>query len=208
MEDVVDDSKIPTTYHEFLSFFSQSTSDLLPARRLFDHAIELKESEELVSGLIYALSEPKLTVLREYLDKMRCTRKIRPSKSPARAPIHFVPKAYYRGLYLYVAFRGLSRVTVLVWNSLLVMNKLCDQVKGSTIFTKIDLKLGYNLVRIKEGEEWKIAFRTCYGYFEYLVIPFGLANTPATFQDMKTEILRDLRDHGVVVYIVDILIYA
>jgi hypothetical protein len=88
------------------------------------------------------------------------------------------------------------------------MNEHRDQVQGSTIFIKIDLKSGYNLVCIKEGEEWKTAFRTLYGHFKYLVMPFGLANAPATFQDVMTKILRDLIDQGVVVYIDNILIYA
>ena len=88
------------------------------------------------------------------------------------------------------------------------MNELRDWVAGSRIFTKIDLKAGYNLIRIKPGDEWKTAFRTRYGHYEYLVMPFGLANVPATFQDMMKEILRDLIYHGVVVYIDDILIYT
>ena len=88
------------------------------------------------------------------------------------------------------------------------MNELRDRVAGSRIFTKIDLKAGYNLIRIKPGDEWKTAFRTRYGYYEYLVMPFGLANAPAIFQDMMNEILQDLINHRVVVYINDILIYT
>jgi hypothetical protein len=208
MEDVVDDSKIPAAYHEFLSIFLQSASDSLPPHRSFDHAIELKDGEEPPWGPIYALSETELTCAEEYLEEMLCTGKIRPSKSPARAPILFVPKAHGRGLHLCVDYHRLNRVTVLNRYPLPLMNELCDRVQGSTVFTKIDLKLGYNLVRIKEGEEWKTVFRTRYGHFEYLVMPFGLANALATFQDMMTEILRDLIDQGVVVYIDDILIYA
>jgi hypothetical protein len=88
------------------------------------------------------------------------------------------------------------------------MNELRDRVQGATIFSKIDLKSGYNLIRVKEGDEWKSAFRTRYGHYEYLVMPFGMANAPATFQNMMNEILRDLIDNGVVVYIDDILIYS
>ena len=133
--------------------------------------------------------------------------KIRPSKSPAGAPILFVPKPHGRGLRLCVDYRGLNRVTIMNRYPLPLMNELRDRVAGSRIFTKIDLKAGYNLIRIKPGDEWKTAFRTRYGHYEYLVMPFGLANAPATFQDMMNEILRDLIDHGVVVYINDILIY-
>ena len=76
------------------------------------------------------------------------------------------------------------------------------------MFSKIDLKSGYNLIRIKEGDKWKTPFRTRYGHFEYLVMPFGLTNAPASFQNMMQEIFRDLIDHRVVVYIDDILIYT
>jgi hypothetical protein len=88
------------------------------------------------------------------------------------------------------------------------MNELRDRIQGSKIFTKLDLKSGYNLIRIKKSDDWKTAFRTRYGHYEYLVMPFGLATAPATFQNMMNEILRDLIDQGVFVYIEDILIYS
>ena len=88
------------------------------------------------------------------------------------------------------------------------MNELRDRVEGSQVFTKIDLKSGYNLVRIRAGDKWKTAFRTRYGHFEYLVMPFGLANAPATFQNMVHDIFKDLLDQGVVAYIDNNLIYA
>ena len=88
------------------------------------------------------------------------------------------------------------------------MNELRDCVRDAKIFSKIDLKSAYNLLRIKKGDEWKTAFRTRYGHYEYLVMPFGLANAPATFQTMIQEILKDLINRGVVAYIDDILIYS
>ena len=88
------------------------------------------------------------------------------------------------------------------------MNELRDRVCGAKIFTKLDLKSGYNVIRITEGDEWKIAFRTRYGLFEYKVMPFGLANTSATFQNMMNEIFRDMIDLGVIIYLDDILIYS
>jgi hypothetical protein len=88
------------------------------------------------------------------------------------------------------------------------MSELQDRIRDAQIFTKIDLKNGYHLVRIKDGDEWKTAFRTRYGLYEFLVMPFGLCNAPATFQHMINHIFRDLLDQGLVAYINDLLIYA
>ena len=134
--------------------------------------------------------------------------KIRPNKSPAGSPVLFVPKPHGRGLRLCVDYRGLNKVTIANRYALPLMNELRDRVQGAKIFTKIDLKAGFHLIRIKKGDEWKTAFRTRYGHFQYNVMPFGLENAPATFQNMMNDILRDMLDAGTVVYIDDILIYS
>ena len=79
---------------------------------------------------------------------------------------------------------------------------------GATDFTKLDLKDGYHIIRMRNGDEWKTAFQTCYGHYEYKVRPFGPVKAPATFQAMMNTILREFVDHGVVVYLDDILIYS
>jgi transposase InsO family protein len=202
--------ELPEKYHKYLRVFNPETAKELPRHRPWDHAIDLVEGADpkKLWGPIYALSERELQVLREYLDEMLATGKIRPSKSPAGAPILFVPKKEGRGLRLCVDYRGLNRVTIMNRYPLPLMDELRDRVAGSKIFSKIDLKSAYNLVRIKPGDEWKTAFRTRYGHYECLVMPFGLANAPATFQTMIQDILRDLIDMGVVAYIDDILVYA
>ena len=202
-------SLVPKRYQEYSDLFDpEGISAELPPHRSYDHAIDLKDGSQPPWGPIYALSQVELDALKEYLEEMLRTGKIRPSKSPAGAPILFVPKPHGRGLRLCVDYRGLNKVTILNRYPLPLMNELRDRVQGSKIFSKIDLKSGYNLVRIKEGDEWKTAFRTRYGHYEYLVMPFGLANAPATFQAMINEVLRGLIDHGVVVYLDDILIYS
>jgi hypothetical protein len=85
---------------------------------------------------------------------------------------------------------------------------LLEQLGSAKIFTKIDLKDAYNLVQVKEGDEWKTTFRTRYGHFEYSVISFGLTNVPAVFQHMMNDIFREYLDHFVVIYLDDILIYS
>jgi hypothetical protein len=84
------------------------------------------------------------------------------------------------------------------------MKPLIQQTGGRSVA----LKNGYNLIRIAEGDEWKTAFRTRYGLFEYLVMPCGLCNAPGTFQAMINKVLQELLDEGVIVYIDDILIYS
>jgi len=89
-----------------------------------------------------------------------------------------------------------------------LISKLLDRVKGAKYFTKLDLKSAYNLVRIKKGDEYKTAFSTQYGHFEYLVMPFGLKNALATFQHFIDDVLSDYLDDFLISYIDDILIYS
>jgi len=153
------------------------------------------------------MSAYQLEELNKYLHKMLAEGKIVHSKSPAGAPILFVPKPDGR-LRLCVDYRQLNKLTILNKFPLPLMTKLRERVAGAKIFTKLDLNDGYHLIRIKKGDEWKTTFRTRYGHYEYKVIPFGLVNTPATFQAMMNTILREFLDQGVVVYLDDLLIYS
>jgi hypothetical protein len=128
-------------------------------------------------GPIYPLSEKELKTLREYLRKELAAGTIRRSKSPAGAPIIFVPKPD-GSMRLRVDYRGLNKATVKDRTPLPLMSELRERLGRAKIFTKLDLKNGYNLVRIAEGDEWKTAFHTRYGLFEYLIMPFGLCNAP------------------------------
>ncbi|OQD63305.1 hypothetical protein PENANT_c470G05598, partial [Penicillium antarcticum] len=116
---------------------------------------------------------------------------IRPSQSLAGAPIIFVKKKD-GSLRLCVDYRGLNNITI----------------KNRYPLPLLDLRDAYHRIRIKEGDEWKTAFRTRYGHFEYTVMPFGLANTPATFQAYINRALCDLLDQFCVVYLDDILIFS
>jgi hypothetical protein len=88
------------------------------------------------------------------------------------------------------------------------MQELQDRVQGIQWFTKMDLKSGFAIIRIREGDEWKTAFRTRYGLYEFNVMAFGLTNAPATFQDMMNHVFSDMIDLGLLIYMDNILIYA
>jgi len=149
----------------------------------------------------------QLEELNKYLQKMLAEGKIVHSKSPAGAPILFFPKPNER-LRLCVDYRQLNELTILNKHPLPLMTELRKGVAGATIFSKPHLKDGYHLIRIKNGDEWKTAFHTRYGHYQYKVMPFGLVNAPATFQAMMNTILRHFLYHPVVVYLDDILIYS
>ena len=195
-------------YRDYHSLFDSQYSNEQPPHRSFDHTIDMVEGKEPPWGPIYALSEKELEVLRTYIADILTSGKIRPSKSSVGAPILFVPKNDIRGLRFCVDYRGLNKLRILNWYPLRLMNELRDHVRRAKIFTKLDLKFRYNLIRIKEGDEWKRAFCTRYGLFEYKVMPFGFANATATFQNMMNEIFKDMIDLGIVIYLDDILIYS
>ena len=179
---------LPLKFAEFSDVFDRKEADKLPEHRSYDCSIDLKEGTHPPFGPIYSLSQPELQALREYLDEHLAKGFIRHSKSPAGAPILFVKKKD-GSLRLCVDYRGLNSVTVRNRYPLPLIPQLLDQLNSAKIFTKIDLRGAYNLVRIKPGDEWKTAFRTRYGHFEYLVMPFGLTHAPAISQYMMNDIL-------------------
>ena len=158
-------------------------------------------------GPIYSMSETELKTLWEHLDDALGKGFIRPSNSPAGAPILFVKKKD-GSLRLCVDYRGLNRITCKNRYPQPLIGDLLDRLQSAKVFTKIDLRAGYNNVRIAPGHGWKTAFCTRYGSFEYLVMPFGMTNSPATFQHFMNDIFRDMADIFVIVYLDDILVFS
>jgi len=202
------EGKVPPEFQQFLGIMSKEAAEVLPQHRPYDCKIDLQEGSTPPWGPIYPLSETELQTLREWLKEMEKTGKIQRSTSPAGSPILFVPKPSGRGLRLCMDYRGLNKITIPNRYPLPLMQELQDRVQGAQWFTKLDLKNGFNLIRIRQGDEWKTAFRTRYGLFEFNVMPFGLTNAPSTFQDMMNHVLSDVLDMGVLAYMDDILIYA
>ena len=119
--------------------------------------------------------------MKDFLEENLAKGFIQESKSPVGAPILFVPKKD-GSLRLYVDYRGLNLIIVKNRYPLPLITEIIDRVTGAKYFSKIDLKDVYYCLRIKAGDEWKTAFRTYYGHYEFLVVLIGLTNAPTTFQ--------------------------
>ena len=130
-----------------------------------------------------------------------------PPLHPSSSSLFFVKKKE-GGLCPCIDYRGLNQITMRSSYTLPLITTSIESIHGARFFTKLDLRSAYNLVRIRQGDEWKTAFSTTSGHYEYLVIPYRLMNAPSVFQAFVDKIFRDLHGQGVVVYIDDILIYS
>jgi hypothetical protein len=198
---------VPSEYHDYLRVFEVRDDQGLPPHQHHDHHIPLVEGRTPPFEPIRALDENRLQALREYLETNLKWGWIRESTSPAGAPIHFVKKKD-GGLRLCVDYRGLNAMTIKDRIPLPLIGEALDRLAKAKIYTKLDVKDAYHNLRIAEGDEWKTAFRTKYGLYEYLVMPFGLTNAPASFQRWMNEILSDYLDVFCIAYLDDILIYS
>ncbi|QRW26206.1 Retrotransposable element Tf2 protein [Rhizoctonia solani] len=197
---------VPSEYHRYAKVFGEEEFNKLPPHRHYDIGIELTEEGPLNSPL-YSMTDAKSATLKDWLRDELKAGKIRPSKSPISSPVMFVPKKD-GSRQLVVDYRRLNNRTKKNVYPLPRPDDLMAQLRGAKIFTKLDLRWGYNNVRVKEGDEWKTAFRTKYGLYESLVMTFGLTNAPAAFQHFMNELFKDLLDVCVIIYLDDILIYS
>jgi len=199
---------LPDCVKGFESVFAKEDFDILPVYRQWDHAIELVPGSEPKSSKVYPLSPVEQKELDSFLEENLRTRRIRPSKSPMAAPVFFIKKKN-GSLRLVQDYRALNSMMVKNKYPLPLISELVSQLRGARYFTKLDVRWGFNNVRIKPGDEWKAVFQTNRGLFEPLVMFFGMTNSPATFQTMMNDIFQDLIAEGImVVYLDDILIFT
>ena len=177
-----------------MDVFDKALLDELPPHRSYDCAIEHEPGKRPPFGPIYPLSEPEAAALRQFLDENLPKGFISESSSPAGAPVLFVRKKD-GSLRMCVDYRGLNTVTVRNRYPLPLINQLLDRLRSAKVFTRIDLRSAYYLLRVRKGDEWKTAFRTPFGHFEFNVMPFGLTNAPATFQHFLNDIFRPFLEH-------------
>ena len=151
-----------------------------PPKRQLDHEIHLVPGEEPPYKSPYRLSSTEMEELRRQIEVLLEQGSIRPSSSPFGAPVLFVPKkgGQWR---MCIDYRALNKITVKNRYPLPKVEELMDRLHGARYFMKLDLYSGYHQIRLREEDIQKTAFVTRYGAFEYLVMPFGLCNAPATF---------------------------
>jgi hypothetical protein len=173
---------VPQCYHDYFDVFLPTEVTKLPPHRPgFDMEIEIEEGKSPLFGSIYSLSKDERAETLHYIQRNLNNGAIRRSRSSAAAPILFAKKKDGR-LRLCVDYRGLDSITKKNRYPLRLTADLLDRVNGCNKFAVIDLEDTFNLIRVKEDDEWKTAFRTHLGLFEHAIMPMGLSNAPATFQ--------------------------
>uniref|UniRef100_A0A2N9GFR5 CCHC-type domain-containing protein n=1 Tax=Fagus sylvatica TaxID=28930 RepID=A0A2N9GFR5_FAGSY len=158
----------------------------LPPEREVEFTIDLVPGTGPISKAPYRMAPAELKELKEQLQDLLDKGFIRPSASPWGAPVLFVKKKD-GSMRLCIDYRELNKVTIRNKYPLPRIDDLFDQLRGSEVFSKIDLRSGYHQLRVKEEDIPKTAFRTRYGHYEFLVMPFGLTNAPAVFMDLMNR---------------------
>lgn len=205
--------KLPLQYHEYLPLFDRKKADELPPHRPgVDHEVPLEKDgdgkeKQPPWGPLYGMTREELIVLRKTLTELLDKNFIRVSNSPASSPILFAKKPG-GGLRFCVDYRGLNAITRKDRYPLPLITETLRTLSKAKWFTKLDVIAAFHKIRVKEGDEWKTAFRTRYGLFEWMVTPFGMTGAPATFQRYINTTLQEYLDEFCSAFIDDVLIYS
>ncbi|GJZ30461.1 putative reverse transcriptase domain-containing protein [Tanacetum coccineum] len=178
-----------------------------PRSTIWTFQIDLVPGAAPVARAPYRLAPSEMKELSEQLKELSDKGFIRPSSSPWGAPVLFVKKKD-GSFRMCIDYRELNKLTVKNRYPLPRIDDLFDQLQGSSVYSKIDLRSGYHQLRVREEDIPKTAFRTRYGHYEFQVMPFGLTNAPAVFMDLMNRVCKPYLDKFVIVFIDDILIYS
>ncbi|GKF34651.1 putative reverse transcriptase domain-containing protein, partial [Tanacetum coccineum] len=190
----------------FPEVFPEDLSGLPPTQQV-EFQIDLVPGAAPVARAPYRLVPSKMKELSEQLKELSDKCFIRPSSSPWGAPVLFVKKKD-QSFRMCIDYRELNKLTVKNRYPLLRIDDLFDQLQGSSVYSKIDLRPGYHQLRVREEDIPKTAFRTRYGHYEFQVMPFGLTNALAVFMDLMNRVCKPYLDKFVIVFIDNILIYS
>ncbi|KAJ9529794.1 hypothetical protein QJQ45_022194 [Haematococcus lacustris] len=192
---------------EYADVFPSDLPHGLPPERSVDHRIELQQAKPPPARPIYNVSSSELAELKQQIGELLDKGFIRPSTSPYASGVLLVRKKD-GSFRMCIDYRPLNRLTIKNKYPLPRLDTLLDRLHGAKVFSKQDLRQGYHQIRVAPEDIHKTAFRTRYGRFEFTVLPFGLCNAPATFQRLMNDVLHDLLDDCVLVYLDDILIFS
>jgi RNase H-like domain found in reverse transcriptase/Reverse transcriptase (RNA-dependent DNA polymerase)/Integrase zinc binding domain/Chromo (CHRromatin Organisation MOdifier) domain len=200
---------LPDEYQRHRRVFGEKEAQRFPGPRLWDHAIELKpNAPATIPGKVYALTQKEQEALTEFIKEHLKKGYIQPSKSPYASSFFYIKKKDGK-LRPVQDYRRVNEWTIKNRYPLPLIPELIARVKGASLFTKFDVRWGYNNVRIKDGDQWKAAFITNQGLYEPNVMFFGLTNSPATFQTMMNAIFaEEIREGWLTVYMDDMLIHT
>jgi len=200
--------KIPPKFRQYSKVFSDEEAQRLPKHQLWDHKIDLIPGMEMKKTTVYHLTPIEKVALKEYIEDGLKRGTLRRSKAPHTCSFFFIDKKDGK-LQPVQDYRPLNAITVKNAAPIPLIPELVNKLLGARFFTKLDVRWGYNNIRVCEGDEWKTAFKTPMGLYESTVMTFGLCNAPATFQTFMDIKFGPLIKGGhVVVYLDDILIYA
>jgi hypothetical protein len=191
---------------EFPDVFPKDLPGMPPERKV-EFAIELLPGTAPIFKRAYRISGPELVELKKQIHELSEKGYIQPSTSPWAAPVLFVEKKDGTRR-MCIDYRALNEVTIKNKYLLPRIEDLFDQLRGASVFSKIDLRSGYHQLRIRPSDIPKTTFITKYGLYEFTVMSFGLTNAPAFSMNLMNSVFMDYLDKFVVVFIDDILIYS